>query len=48
MHRYGNKKGEIDFDDFIMCAVKLKIMIGKYCRMEMYKYPTSDFFLFIF
>ncbi|XP_063920490.1 calpain-A-like isoform X2 [Zophobas morio] len=27
MHRYGNKDGEIEFDDFIMCAVKLKIMI---------------------
>jgi calpain len=27
MHRYGNKDAEIEFDDFIMCAVKLKIMI---------------------
>ncbi|XP_015833872.1 calpain-A isoform X3 [Tribolium castaneum] len=27
MHRYGNKSNEIEFDDFIMCAVKLKIMI---------------------
>lgn len=29
MHRYGNKEREIDFDDFMMCAVKLKTMIGK-------------------
>lgn len=29
MHRYGNRKGEINFDDFMMCAVKLKTMIGK-------------------
>lgn len=26
--RYG-KRGKINFDDFIMCAVKLKTMIGK-------------------
>lgn len=29
MHRYGNKNHEIEFGDFIMCAVKLKCMIGK-------------------
>lgn len=29
MHRYGNKNGYLDFDDFIMCAVKLKSMMGK-------------------
>lgn len=29
MHRYGNKNCEIEFEDFIMCAVKLKCMIGK-------------------
>lgn len=28
MHRYGNRKGQIHFDDFMMCAVKLKTMIG--------------------
>lgn len=30
MHRYGNKKGEIEFEDFIMCAVKLRTMMRKY------------------
>lgn len=29
MHRYGNKSGNMDFDDFVMCAVKLKSMMGK-------------------
>lgn len=29
MHRYGNKQGVIEFDDFIMCAVKLKTMMRK-------------------
>lgn len=29
MHRYGTKEGMITFDDFMMCAVKLKSMIGK-------------------
>lgn len=27
-HRYGSRDGKIAFDDFIMCAVKLKTMIG--------------------
>lgn len=28
VHRYGTKEGYITFDDFIMCAVRLKTMIG--------------------
>lgn len=28
VHRYGTKDGFITFDDFMMCAVKLKSMIG--------------------
>jgi hypothetical protein len=27
--RYGNKDGQILFDDYIMCTIKLKAMIGK-------------------
>ncbi|XP_050311774.1 calpain-A-like isoform X2 [Anthonomus grandis grandis] len=27
MHRYGNKAGEIQFDDFMMCAIKVKTMM---------------------
>lgn len=30
MHRYGSNNGEIQFDDFIMCAIKLKTMFGKF------------------
>lgn len=29
VHRYGGHDGLIGFDDFIMCAVKVKTMIGK-------------------
>lgn len=29
-HRYAGKDGRISFDDFIMCAVKLKTMIGQW------------------
>lgn len=29
VHRYGSRDGQIAFDDFIMCAVKIKTMIGK-------------------
>lgn len=28
-HRYASKDGKISFDDFMMCAVRLKSMIGK-------------------
>jgi calpain len=31
VHRYGNKRGVITFNDFIMCAIRLKAMIGKNC-----------------
>lgn len=29
VHRYASKDCKISFDDFIMCAVRLKSMIGK-------------------
>lgn len=29
VHRYGTKDGMIHFDDYIMCAVRLKTMIGE-------------------
>lgn len=28
-HRYGSRDGSIAFDDFIMCAIKMKTMIGR-------------------
>lgn len=28
-HRYAGKDGRIAFDDFMMCAVRLKSMMGK-------------------
>lgn len=28
-HRYGSRDGMVQFDDFIMCAIKMKTMIGK-------------------
>lgn len=28
-HRYASKDGRIAFDDFMMCAVRLKTMMGK-------------------
>lgn len=28
-HRYGTSDGNVAFDDFIMCAVKIKTMMGK-------------------
>ncbi|KAL3284756.1 hypothetical protein HHI36_018898 [Cryptolaemus montrouzieri] len=34
MHRYGNEKREIPFDEFILCAVRLKTGIDKFQRRE--------------
>jgi hypothetical protein len=45
MHRYGNKDAEIEFDDFIMCAVKLKIMIGM-CYLILFVFRFLNTFLF--
>lgn len=30
MLRYGDRDGKVSFDDFIMCSVKLKTMMGKW------------------
>lgn len=32
VHRYSSRDGLIAFDDFIMCAVKIKTMIGKHLQ----------------
>lgn len=37
VHRYGTKDGMITFDDYIMCAVRLKTMIGKKINEDKYK-----------
>ncbi|XP_057655491.1 calpain-A-like isoform X2 [Diorhabda carinulata] len=34
MHRYGNKNGEMDFEDFMMCAIKLKTMIELFKKKQ--------------
>ncbi|KAK9885848.1 hypothetical protein WA026_013727 [Henosepilachna vigintioctopunctata] len=34
MHRYGNEDREITFDEFILCAVRLKTMIDKFQQRE--------------
>ncbi|KAJ8959428.1 hypothetical protein NQ318_022119 [Aromia moschata] len=34
MHRFGNKRGEIHFDDFMMCAIKLKTMIDLFMEKD--------------
>ncbi|XP_023248416.1 calpain-A isoform X3 [Copidosoma floridanum] len=47
VHRYGTKKGLISFDDYIMCAVKLKTMIGKeiteYDLINLLDYPENPY-----
>ncbi|XP_056638161.1 calpain-A-like isoform X2 [Diorhabda sublineata] len=34
MHRYGNRNGEMDFEDFMMCAIKLKTMIELFKKKQ--------------
>lgn len=42
VHRYGTKDGCITFDDFMMCAVKLKSMIGE-CHQVRAQHLTRTF-----
>lgn len=44
MHRYGNRNGEIKFDDFIMCACKVKTMIGKFVQSKFEFIADFSFF----
>jgi calpain len=40
VHRYGTQEGMIAFDDYIMCAIKLKSMIGKdITQYDLLEYP---------
>lgn len=32
VHRYGSRDGKIAFDDFLMCAVKIKTYMGKFTK----------------
>ena len=34
MHRYGSRDGTMAFDDFIMCAVRIRTMIEAFKRRE--------------
>ncbi|XP_018579516.1 calpain-A isoform X2 [Anoplophora glabripennis] len=45
MHRYGNKKGEINFDDFMMCTIKLKTMIDIFKARDEANTNIADFSL---
>lgn len=40
-HRYGSRDGKIAFDDFIMCAVKIKTYIGNVNVVLIYKSENS-------
>lgn len=45
-HRYGSRDGKIAFDDFIMCAVKIKTYIGKKEKLFKVKYELTDMQIF--
>lgn len=40
--RYGNKQNTINFDDFVICAVKLKSMIEKFNKMKKSDVDLND------
>lgn len=42
-HRYASKEGKISFDDFIMCAVRLKIMIDQFKERDPNSTGTATF-----
>nr|CAH7752575.1 unnamed protein product [Callosobruchus chinensis] len=43
MHRYGGKNGQIHFDDFMMCAVKLKTMIDIFKEKDVNSTDAATF-----
>ncbi|XP_066148437.1 calpain-A isoform X2 [Euwallacea fornicatus] len=43
MHRYGNKNGEVKFDDFIMCGAKVKTMIDTFKAKDKTETDTATF-----
>ncbi|XP_066260252.1 calpain-A-like isoform X3 [Euwallacea similis] len=43
MHRYGNKNGEVKFDDFIMCGAKAKTMIDTFKAKDKTETDTATF-----
>ncbi|XP_011333302.2 calpain-A isoform X2 [Ooceraea biroi] len=43
VHRYGTKDGKITFDDYIMCAVRLKTMIDIFRERDPDKTNTATF-----
>lgn len=44
-HRYATKDGNIMFDDFIMCAVRLKTMIGQY-KLNLFDQKLVGYYLY--
>ncbi|ENN70897.1 hypothetical protein YQE_12302, partial [Dendroctonus ponderosae] len=45
MHRFGNKMGEVHFDDFMMCAMKTKTMIDCFKAKDKTGINTATFSL---
>ena len=44
-HRYSSKNGMISFDDYMMCAVRLKAMIGEFLyRLQISSIGLSSLF----
>lgn len=44
-HRYGSRDGKISFDDFLMCAVKIKTYIGNIHFFIKYKNINCNYIL---
>ncbi|XP_018396576.1 PREDICTED: calpain-A isoform X2 [Cyphomyrmex costatus] len=45
VHRYGTKEGKITFDDYIMCAIRLKTMLDIFRERDPDKTQTATFTL---
>ncbi|CAG9855571.1 unnamed protein product [Phyllotreta striolata] len=43
MHRFGNKTGQLEFDDFVMCSIKLKTMIDIFKEKDTGGKNTASF-----
>ncbi len=45
VHRYGSKDGKMDFDDFVICAIKVKTMMDTFKEKDTYNRNRAEFTL---
>ncbi len=45
IHRYGSKDGKLDFDDFVICAIKVRTMMDTFKEKDIMNSDKVEFTL---